>query len=420
MIESISLAPGVRLHYLQAGHFKQSCMSIQFVTPMTRQTAACNALLPNVLLRGSGAHPNLRAITLHMDDLYGTAVSPMTRRIGDLQATGLYAGFISDGFALPGDRVLEPVTAFLRELLFSPALEQGVFCRDYVEGEKRNLISTIEADLNDKRVYATARLLRTMCKADSFGIPRLGEVADVESITPESLFAHYQKLLETAPVEICYVGGSDSATVAALLRPMFSQTRSVEALPAQTAFRDGGGGNVTERMEVSQAKLCMGFTCDTTNRDRGFGAMQVLNMIFGGGMTSKLFQNVREKLSLCYFIGSSYYSSKGIVLVSAGVDTDQLPRVQEEILTQLRLCAEGSISEEELNAAKAALISALRATPDSPGSLESYYTTAALGGMNMDIDEYIAAVDAVTVGQVVAVARQVKLHTVYVLEGGKP
>lgn len=418
MIESISLAPGVRLHYLKDSRFKQGCMSIQFITPMNRSTACLNALLPNVLLRGSANHPDMRAITLHMDDLYGTAISPMTRRIGDLQATGLYAGFISDRFALPGDRLLAHVVEFLKELLYEPLLEDGVFRRDYVEGEKRNLISTIETDLNDKRIYAMTRMLQTMCKADSFGIPRLGTVEDVQAVTPQSLFDHYRNLLQTAPVDICYVGGSEAEEVAELLRPLFGADRQTAPIPAQTPFHEVGTDNVTEYMGVAQAKLCMGFTCGITNRDADFAAMQVLNTIYGSGMTCKLFQNVREKLSLCYYVGSSYYSSKGIMLVSAGVDSANIERAKEEILTQLELCVQGSISPEELTAAKAALISALRATPDSPGALEGYYTTASLSGLARDLDEYIAQVEAVTVEQAVAAARNIRLHTVYVLEGG--
>lgn len=419
MLKSIPLAPGVRLRYLQTPKFKQSCMSIQLLTPMARQTAAWNAMLPNVLLRGSQAYPDLSAITRRMDDLYGAAISPMTRRIGDIQATGFYAGFIQDRFALPGDKVLENVAEFLAELLYRPLLEDGVFRKDYIEGEKRNQISAIEADLNDKRIYASAQLLRAMCATDSFGVPRMGEVSDVEAITADSLYAYYQRLLETAPMEICYVGAAEVETVTRLLQPLFGRIRTPLPIPPQTPFHDGGGKTITQRMEVAQAKLCMGFTCEITNQMPEFGAMQVLNTLFGGGMTSKLFQNVREKLSLCYYISSVYYGTKGILLVSAGVDTAKLEQAKEEILTQLALCAQGKITQEELTAAKATLISALRTTPDSASALEGYYVTSALSGLHLDPQEYAAILEAVTVEQAAAVAGKVRLHTVYCLEGGE-
>ena len=172
-----------------------------------------------------------------------------------------------------------------------------------------------------------------------------------------------------------------------------------------------------EEMEVSQGKLCLGFVTPITNRCPEFPAMQVMNTVFGGGMTSKLFMNVREKLSLCYSVGSGYYGTKGIVTVSAGIDFEKEAQTRAEILHQLEACKSGEISDLELNAAKEAVMSSLRATHDSPGAIEGYYATAALSGMGMTPAEYMAAVSAVTVADVKAAAATLRLHTSYFLKG---
>ena len=161
----------------------------------------------------------------------------------------------------------------------------------------------------------------------------------------------------------------------------------------------------------------MGFTTPITNRAPRFAAMQVMNTILGSGMTSKLFNNVREKMSLCYSIGSSYYSTKGIVTVSAGIDFDKEEKTRNEILRQLRLTAEGEISQEEMKAAKQALYSALRATNDSPGAIESFYSTAALSGLQLEPEAYMLAIGRVTREQVAEAAKTVCLHSTYFLKG---
>ena len=161
----------------------------------------------------------------------------------------------------------------------------------------------------------------------------------------------------------------------------------------------------------------MGFVTPITIRDEGFAAMQVCNVVFGGGMTSKLFMNVREKLSLCYSIGSSYYGTKGIVTVAAGIDFDREEQTRSEILRQLTACQQGEISEQELSAAKEALLSSLRAIHDGPSAIESYYATAALSGMGMDPETYGKAVEGVTKEQVVAAANTLTLHSTYFLKG---
>ena len=170
-------------------------------------------------------------------------------------------------------------------------------------------------------------------------------------------------------------------------------------------------------MDVTQGKLCMGFTTPITNRSPEFPAMQVLNTLFGAGMTSKLFQNVREKMSLCYSVGSSYFGSKGIMTVAAGIDFDKEEATRREVLRQLQLCRDGEISEAELTAAKAAICSGLRSTHDTPGAIEGYYATAALSGMGLTPETYMEAVENLTVEQVVAAANTVTYHASHFLKG---
>jgi len=418
MIETQTLCPGVTLRCFPDRRFKQGRLSLQFLRPMDRQEAALNSLLPSVLLRGSRNHPDLQTITAHLDDLYGAGISDLVRRVGDLHATGLYCSFTDDRFALEGDRILEPLIEFLRELLLEPKLIEGSFSPDFVESEKTNLIAALDAERNDKQVYADSRLLRTMCKADSFGIPRLGEKAQVQAITPESLYAHYQKVLKESPVELFYVGARQPEEMAALLRPLFSGVdREPQILPAQTPFRDGGKQELREQMDISQSRLCMGFVTDITSRDPRFASMQVLNTLFGGGMTSKLFQQVREKLSLCYSIGTGYYGSKGIVTLSAGIDREQEEKTRQEILSQLDHCRKGHISDAELTAAKESLLSGLRTVHDSPGAIEGYYSSAALSAMNLTPAQYRQAVEKVTVTDAAEAARTLTLHSQFFLEG---
>ncbi len=418
MTQIFPISPGITLNCFSDHRFKHGCMSIQLVRPMCRHEAAMNALLPAVLLRGSESSPDLRHITLRLDDLYGASVGALVRRVGDYQTTGLYSSFTEDRFAMAGDRILEPMLAFLQELLLRPLLEDGVFCRDFVESEKKNLTSTIESQLNDKRAYAMEQMIRSMCANDTFGIPRLGEKEDVAAITPQALYDHYRRILRTSRIDLFYAGSAEPEKVAKLTQAMFAgMARSFEALPAQTALRPAPETDRTEQMDVNQGKLCMGFVTPVTIRDDGFVAAQLLNMIFGGGMTSKLFSHIREEMSLCYAIGSGFHGSKGILTVSAGIDSHMDETVRQEVLNQLRACQEGKISNEELAAAKEALRSSLLATHDSPGAIENYYASASLSGLPLTPGEYMQKVEQTTIAQVRDAAKLLKLHSVYFLKG---
>ena len=418
MTQTIQLFPGITLRCVRDTRFKQGALSIQFIRPMCREEAAMNALMSAVLLRGCRQYPDIRAITNRLDELYGASIGNVVRRVGDYQTTGLYCGFMEDRFALEGDRILEPMVDLVRQLLLDPDLENGTFRAAFVEGEKKNLMATIESERNDKRAYAANQMMRLMCREDSFGIPRLGERENVAAIEADALYAHYIRVLRESRVDVFYVGSAEQDAVAEVLKPLFAGIdRNYVTLPDQTPFHMVEAREQTEDMEVAQGKLSMGFTTPITIRDRGFVAMQLLNLIFGAGMTSKLFMQVREKLSLCYDIGSGYHGAKGILTVGAGIDSDKADLVRREIMGQLAACQAGEITEAELEAAKLAMGSGIRGIHDSPGSIESFYASAALSGMKLTPAEYLKAVEETTLDQVAEAARTVELHTVYFLKG---
>ena len=418
MIKTIELFPGVTLRCCRDDRFKQGVLSLQFLRPMCREEATLNALLPAVLLRGTKSAPDMRAITLRLDDLYGASVGAMVRRIGDIQCTGLSCGFIDDRFALEGDAIFAPMMAFLEEILLEPVTEGEAFFPPYVQTEKQNLIWAMEAQRNDKRSYATNQMLKTMCRDDSYGIPRLGFLEDVEAITPETLYAHYRKILTTSPVHVFYVGSADPEVVAQALKPMLGKlAQNPMALPAQTGFTPNGFTEKEEILDVAQGKLCMGYATPMNLRHPGYAAIQVCNTILGAGMTSKLFMQVREKQSLCYAIGSGYYGSKGILTVNAGIDTRQEENAKAAIFAQLEACKNGQISQEELEAAKQSILSGLRAVYDSPGAIENFFSTAAISGLGRSPEVYSQQIQAVTVEDVVAAAKTVRFHSAFFLKG---
>ncbi len=418
MIKTIRLQQNITLRCYTDRRFKQGSLSIQFIRKMTREEAALNALLPAVLLRGSQNSPDMRQIIRRLDDLYGASVGALVRRIGDYQTTGFSCSFIDDRFAMAGDSVLAPMVEFVGELLLQPVLENGMFSREYVESEKENLILTIQAQRNDKRAYAAGQLMKHMCGDDSYSISRLGEAEQVAQITPQSLYNHYQKVLRESPVEIFYVGAMPPETVEGVVKSIFeNRENNSMPLPPQTPLQPGEKGSHEEIMEVTQGKLAMGFITPITVESKNFAAMQVFNTLFGAGMVSKLFMKIREQMSLCYDISSGYYGSKGIVTVSAGIDFDKKEAVRREVLWQLEACAAGDFTQQDLDAAKASVISGLQAVHDAPGSIEGYYAVAALSGLNRTPGEYMAQVAQVSPQDVAAVAATLSLHTVYFLKG---
>ena len=417
------LRPGVRLTAVHTDKFKTSMLSLSLLAPLEADTAASNALLPYVLRRGTEAHPDMAALSAALDELYGGSIEPFVRKKGETQAVGFVASFLDDAYALDGSRILEPAAELLGELLLRPAIQDGVFRRDYVEGERANLIDRIRAQMNEKRAYSIHRLTQEMCAGEAFGVGKLGDEASAAAVSAESLWAAYQHLLATAPLEIYYCGSAPVERVETALRaaiPALPRSErpvrpgcKIQAEPAAAEPR-----LVTESLDVTQGKLALGFrTGGISVWSEEHPALLVFNAVYGGTATSKLFLNVREKLSLCYFASSMLEKYKGLLLVSSGIEFQNYEKAKGEILAQLDACREGKIEDWELQAAKRAIVSSLRAGMDSQSRMEDYWSGQAAAGLEEDQEALIARVEQVTAAQVAEAARRTKLDTVYFLKG---
>ena len=406
----------VYLTYLPATKFKTGCLSAQLVTPLRRETAAWNALLPPVLSRGTVRYPDMESLSAAMDRLYGMNLSTTIRKRGERQCVGFVTTVIDDRYAPGGEPLLEPAAQLLGELFLDPVTRGGRFLPEYVESEKTNLIDSIRSIRNDKRDWADRRLLEEMCAAEPYGVSRWGDEQSAAKINNQKLYQYSQRLLAESRLELFYCGSAECHRVEeALLTAFSSLTRGpqTEPEPPRRFAAPSQPRLVTEEMDVTQGKLSMGFRCDTDDEP----AMILTNLMFGGSSNSKLFLNVREKLSLCYYASSTYVRSKGILTVSSGIETADYDRAEAEILRQLDEIRQGLWEDWELTAARESLLSALQALGDSQGALENYYLGLAATGRRETPEEMAALLRQVTPERIRAAAQSVQLDTIYFLKG---
>lgn len=418
MMKTIVIAPGITLRAMQTDKFKTACFSVNFLRPHNASEAALDALLPSVLLRATQHYPDIRSISMQLDALYGATVGTLIRRKGEVKLVGFYADFVEDEFLPEGESVFSPVMEMVEEVLYRPLTENGVFCRLNVEGEKQNLINAIESEMNDKRSYAVIQMLRSMCEKEAYGVPRLGRADDVRAITPQSLWEHYRKVLKTSRIELFYAGRKAPETVAQAFRKMFAGREPESCTAVETAVIRAAQNvrELSQQMDVTQGKLVIGLRTGITVEDADYPALMLLNAVFGAGVTSKLFVNVREKLSLCYYASSSLEKYKGVMVISSGVDFQNFKMAKRAILKELDDCKQGIISDEEIEPARQAILSALRASQDAPVQLDEYYMGAAIAKVD-DFAQLTEKVRALTVADLIAAAQKITVDTIYFLKG---
>ncbi len=420
-VTQTELFPGVRLTAVHTTKFKSCMLGLRLLTPLAEQTASLHALIPQVLRRGTARHPDLESLSAALDDLYGGTVEPMVRKKGETQCLGFVGSFLDDAYTPAGEPILERAAALMGDLLLRPALENETFRAEYVDGERENLLNAIRAQVNDKRQYAQKRLIEEMCASEPFGVDKLGSEERAKSITVPRLWDQYQKLLREAWIELYYCGSAPlervkTALTAALEGLPYSEKRIRPPKPDEPAA-PAEPKVVEESLEVTQGKLTLGFRTGITAWDGDYPALALLNAIYGGTTTSKLFMNVREKLSLCYYASSGLMKYKGIMLVSSGVEFDKFQAARKEIMAQFLACREGKFDDQELAGARASVVSSLMTTLDSQSRLEDYWLGQTAAGLTEGPEDLARRVEDVTWEQVHAAAQKVSPDTIYFLKG---
>ena len=419
-MERIKICDGIHLNIIKSDKFNTDYFDFNILLPLKKETASLAALLPMVLKRGCEKYPTMASLNKKLDYLYSTGISSRVIKRGEVQVIGFLCDFLKESLLPEGEKLIDEVFDTLGSLIFEPALCGSSFNAEYVKSEKKNLCDEINSLINNKNAYAIKKCHEAMCPNDDFAISELGDIASVEKITPESLCEFYFELISHAQFELFYTGLCDRDKIIGLCQKLFSGVKLDKPYQLGTKkfiSRNSTPAELCEDMEVSQCKLIMGFSTDRTFYDGKYTAFSLFNELFGGSPTSKLFENVREKLSLCYFCRSIPEAHKGILTVASGIEARNYDLAVKEILLQLENTKNGIISDEELDSAKKSLINGYRELYDDGASLPLWYLSRFIAGNTQSIEEVIEEIPHITKEEITECARKVNLDTVFFLKG---
>lgn len=407
---------GLRSFWCSTPQFKTARLSAHLVLPLTTpEAAAVRAIVPNVSSRATREYPDYTEFGRRLAELYGASVQAGVSRIGDNQILTLAASGIANRYAFGGEDVQNELAGILESILFTPLLdEDGLFPEEGFRQEKRQLIETIDSEFNEKAIYAKNRCVEIMFAGEPAGVPRFGTRQALQSATRADVKAAWEDAVQHAQICQFSIGdGADSRFAQSLAERLGTR----EAVTAETAFHPAPKEvkRVTDEMQLSQSKLVMGLHVGTAREERL--VTKLMAVILGGTPSSKLFMNVREKQSLCYYCSAQHDTPKNVIFVQSGVEAANLERTEEAVLHELAAMQAGEITEDEIRHAKLAMCNSYHSVADSAASIENWV----LGGMlQNDVRTPEACAEAimqVTKDEIVEAARRVTLDTVYMLKG---
>ena len=416
-MEIYSQKNGVTSAFIKNERFKANMLTIRFLLPLSEKTVTENAMAAQLICSSTKAYPKNEELSLKLMQLYGANISATTEKLSGSQLITLRLTALKNGMGFNSENCFSEALNLLFQVVFNPNALDGAFDEDEVHRVKNLWCDKIDAEINDKRKYAKNRLQQIMYKGMPFGTNRYGYKEAVQKADAKSLYNAYKRLIEEAQIHIIFTGAEyQEKFVSAFCNALPNTERYVpynECIPVRQVTE------ATERLNISQGKLVMGFRLGSFGDERKTYINAVAVDIFGGGTYSKLFSEVREKMGLCYYCSATANRYMGAMFVESGVDEVNAERAKEAILSQLNDLQNGKFSDEVLLSSKRSFLNSLNAVGDSLASIDGWYGARIVQENPLSPKELSELICSVTREQVIEAAKQITPDTIFFLLGEK-
>ncbi|MBR2027592.1 MAG: insulinase family protein [Oscillospiraceae bacterium] len=405
----------VSITFLPNEKFKRNRINISFIMPNDKEKATMYAVLPTLMERGYEDYPDMCMFSKKLNQMYGASFSATTSVVGQNRVLRFTIQGIKNRYCINGEDLLAEMTDVLLGVIFRPCVENGGFISDWLEVEKVKLREEIEGEINDKRGYCVKMAQRKFFKDSKNGVERLGYLEEVDGINPVDLYSCYREMLAGSTVEIFVTAHQDDAITEKFAQAFADRNGRENTILPIEVMEKTDAETYCEAMDIVQGKVCLFYTSERKLTEEERYHMLVASAIYGGTASSRLFKNVREKQSLCYYCGAAYNGFTGSMRVDSGVEHQNCDKVVQAVQKELADLINGEITEKEIAETKLVLLNSLDAVQDGLHGLEAWYLNEAIRGTWTAPQQVKEKVQAVTEQNIKDVLSLLHLNVVYKL-----
>lgn len=416
-----NIKQGITLHKIKTNKFKTILFSVFITTKLNREDVTKNALLTSVLRRGTKNLNSQELISQNLENMYGASFDCGVDKVGDNHVLKFYLESINNDFLPTNENLSKQCFSILLDIVFNPYVENNGFKEEYVKGEKETIKQIIEGKIDNKAKYAFERCIEEMYKDEPYGLYKYGYIDDLKNITAQDLYEYYINLIKNAKIDIFVSGNIEDDIINEI-----KENEIINNLNERTAIFNITKKDldkkkllsekiINESMQITQGKLIIGMDVLNNKKEDKY-AISVYNVILGGSANSKMFQNVREKASLAYTVGSNYLKQKGNIFIKCGIDISNYEKALELIKVQLDEMKQGKFEETDIENAKLLISSTVGSIPESQDSEIMYYYVEELSEEFVSIEDYIKNIEKVSKDEIINIANNMQINTIYFLK----
>jgi predicted Zn-dependent peptidase len=373
-------------------HVRSVAMGLWIGTGSRRETVAQNGIshfIEHMLFKGT-TNRTAEDIAKIIDSTGGNLDAYTAKELVSYN-TKVIDDHLDLGFDVLSDLVLHPL-----------------FEAEDIEKEKGVILEELKMEVDNPEYLVHETFFSRFWKQHPLGRSILGTKASISSFNPEMLRAYYGEVYVPANIVITAAGRIQHDQIVELADRYFGSLPGGSTAPAETAPNTMDPLIMKNKRSLEQVHLCLGVPAIPVAHPQRY-ACYLLSTILGGGMSSRLFQNVRERNGLAYsiFTELNLYRDAGCLAVYSGTSTEHVRKVVGMVVDEFRQISDEIVPEEELRRAKDHLKGSLALGLEStPSRMSNLARQELFFGRFFTIDEMVEAVEQVTAEEVQKVAQE--------------
>lgn len=398
--------------------FKNIFISVRFLSDLKQESVLAKYILANILNESCKKYPTKQSVTDLLDQMYGAVYNASSNIVGSAQVMACKSKVIHPTFIQNKMDLLEEQFKLLNAFLFHPLLDDKGFDEHVFEESKRNLIDMIARTNDDPSSYCMYQAMRIAGATQPLGWGVFGDAKDVEKISMQEVVNIYHQMMKENRVDILVLGDVEEDVVQELVAKYLPfESNHKEILPVSYHFND----SIEDKeqfayKDISQSYITNLYTSKVNNQDEDFATIRIANAILGQLPTSLLFQEVREKHSLCYSIYSALFPYDGVLGISTGVEMSNVDKAKTLISEQIDRMKKGDFEDEMITVAKKMIVNSLKSTGDDADSIFALAYRNILFKREDSVSSLIQEIQKVNKEDVVKVMNKVELCLSYVVK----
>jgi predicted Zn-dependent peptidase len=408
-----------KIHLIKTDKFKTCHLEINFRSEVSEDKMQSLTMLSDLLTDSSERFKEKKDLVIYFEELYKAWIYGTTNKTGNVFNTIFISDFIAPEYINEKD-YLEKVLSLPFEMILKPNAKDKEFeikSFNVVKERLKRDIESIEENPTKKTIHEA---LEKVAPKTSTGKSVMGTLDTLEKITPESLYKVYEWMLKTNLCDIFIIGNLDDLEVKRIINKYFKlkvvKTHELNLYVKNEVNKKANEiGHESEFVQTSLAMIYNILDMDDYEKNIVF---HLYNYLLGsGGLTSKLYQSVREKNSLCYNINSMYLKYDYLLLIMVSLDETNREKAIKLISQGVKEMAKGEFTDKDLEDAKKNLLFSLDMTLDNNIAILNNYVFHIFDNLPT-LEERKKLIENVNKEDIVNLAKKIKLNTIYYLKGG--